>query len=131
MAAITTAVALGVTAAVSVAGAVQDKKAAKRKGKLIGEETAEAIDLKENEINRFQGEQTTAFAKSGVLLEGTPLEVLEQTRTEGEKQKDQIARAGKAGQRAAKDAGRAAVLNGIGAVAGAVNGSVSAFGRGK
>lgn len=126
MAAVTTAVALGVGAAVSVAGSVESNRQARKKGRLIRDETEEALELKEDEINRFQGVQTTAFAKSGVLLEGTPLEVLEETRRQGDIQKGQIKRGGKIGRDNANAQGRQALLNGVGAIAEAGTGIAKA-----
>lgn len=124
MAVVTTAVAVGVAAAASVAGAVESKKQADKKEKLIKAETGELVSLKENEIQDVQAAQTTAFANSGVLLEGTPLEVLESTRQEGERQKDAIRRTGKAQGDLANSQGRQAFISGIGNAAGAVAGGV-------
>lgn len=116
-----------VSAGVGVKGAIDAKKSAKTKEGRIKAETNEALRLKENEIQDFEAAQTTAFAKSGVLLEGTPLDVLEATRQEGERQKQGIVATGKAQGSLAKAQGRAAVLGGIGSVASGVAGVAGAF----
>lgn len=133
MAAVSTVVLAGaavVSAGVGVAGAIESRKAAKRKGKLAAEETRELLRLKENEIQSFESDQTAAFAKSGVLLEGTPLEVLAATREEGNRQKEQILLTGKAQQDLAKSQGRSAILQGIGSVAQGAAGAAGALAKG-
>jgi hypothetical protein len=133
MAAVSTIVLAGaavVSAGVGVVGAIESRKAAKKKAALANDETRELFRLKENEIQGFQQDQTAAFAKSGVLLEGTPLEVLEATRQEGNRQQDAILRTGKAQVSLANAQGRTAILQGIGAVAGGAAGVAGAVAGG-
>jgi len=117
----TTAVSVGS----QVYGGVQAKKAGKKSAKLQRQQTDETLRLKENEIQSFQGEQTVAFAKAGVLLDGTPLDVLEATRREGNRQKSAIERTGVAQANLYETQGKTALIQGItGGIASAGQGAV-------
>lgn len=124
MAAVSTIVLGGaalIGAASAVKGGIDAKKAGKAKGRAIEAETQETIRLKENEIQDTLANQEVAFAKSGVLLQGTPLDVLRSTEIEGERQKQQILTTGNAQADQARRQGRNAftqgILSGVGSIA--------------
>jgi hypothetical protein len=110
---------LGATS--SILGGIESKKAGKAKGRAIEAETQESIRLKENEIQDTLANQEVAFAKSGVLLRGTPLDVLRSTEIEGERQKQQILTTGNSQANQARRQGRNAftqgILSGFGSIA--------------
>lgn len=59
---------------------------ANRQARQVMIEGDEKAQLRKREISKFQSEQELAYLKSGVLLDGSPLLVLEETRREGLKE---------------------------------------------
>ena len=114
-------------AAGQVYGGYSSNMAAKREaglmedqGRLQQAEAAAEAQRRANEIRKFSQKQSLAFMKSGVSLSGSPLAVIDETVTEGQKEVDSIAKAGDAranlyNQKAAivKNEGRAAFVGGV------------------
>ncbi len=105
----------------------QEADATAREGQILKDEAELAAKQKARESGKFQSEQAHAYASSGITLEGSPLMVLEETRSlaqqevdalrqRGESQK-QIATMRAAGLRAS---GAAAALSGRNAMFGSV-----------
>lgn len=119
--------AFGLKAASSVFGGVSANKAAKREaelreqqGRLEFEEALEEADRVSTQVRKFRAEQSMAFIKSGVSLQGSPLLVTEETRQEGEKEVRSIRRRGRRqldlslqGANIVRSGGRAAFIEGI------------------
>lgn len=115
-------------AAKSEAGLMEDQ------GRLELEESKDEAARRAKEIRKFSARQKLAFIKNGVRLEGSPLDVIDETLTEGQKEVDSVLRRGNAlydlRTRQAdnlKKSGRAALIGGIGSASGSV---LSAFGNG-
>lgn len=119
-------------------GGVVSKQAADDEALLLEEQGAlarleanEEADRINTENIKFRKKQKLAFLKSGVGLIGSPLLILEETRTEGNKEVEAIRRRGQAqftlGLRKAgitRATGRARLIGGI---AGAASSAVSGF----
>ena len=123
----TTAILVGTAvagAAVGVAGAVESSKQAKKLGnakeQAIRTDLDNELKVNADEVQAFQSAQRTAFAKSGVLQEGTALEVLESTRQKGLEREQQLINRAVADINLARSNAnfqrRQAVLSGVGSV---------------
>jgi len=124
---ITSTVAAGVSAGTQVAVGRQQQEAAgqeavlqEEQGRILREEAQVEAERSAKEKRKFLVKQKLAFIKNGVSLEGSPLLVLEETRSESQKEIDAIIRRGSAQQRLAfqravitRSKGRAALLGSI------------------
>lgn len=70
-------------AAGSLYGGITAHDSAIRAAKQEIADGEQAAAIKKREVEKFQSEQELAYLKSGVLLDGSPLLVLEDTRREG------------------------------------------------
>lgn len=136
------AVTQGVSAVSKLLEGLATYNAAKSEASLLAEQARlaqkeiqyEAVQ-KQREVDRFAGEQTMAYLSSGVTLEGSPLQVLEETRRLGKQEVDAITARANAvanlGQKKASSTagrGRNALL---GAFAGAALGGASTYAIGR
>lgn len=99
------------------------KKLSKKKAAMQEKEAGLAIAQNYRDEKEFLGEQQTLFAKSGVMLEGTPLDVLEETRRRFKRQRESIKELGSAQAAQSLQQGRLAFNQGL---AGATSGIASA-----
>lgn len=96
--------ALGLTqVATEVAGGFASRSAAnsaarqkEAEAKVIAAETQRDLAQKKREILAFRDSQAQKFNNAGVLLEGSPLVVLEETLTQGQEELSAIANQGRA-----------------------------------
>lgn len=123
---------IALAAGASVVQGVMGYQAARDEARLINQqgileqqEAQEEAQRKANEVRKFAARQKLAFLKNGVRLEGSPLLVVDETLTEGQKEVDAITRRGNAlrtlrAQEAqiTKNRGRAALIGGLGQAAG-------------
>ena len=93
----------GVTALATLAGGGLSMSAARAEAELQERQASIAMDearrdatQKAREVSRFQAKQAQSYASSGVTLEGTPIDMLEQTRREGQEEVDAIFKRGEA-----------------------------------
>lgn len=126
---ITAALAVGsvVSAGLGVAGAIQANRQASAQRQVAEQaarqaqfEAEERAKARARDVKRLRSRQLVGFLKSGVALEGTPLDVLEETERLGEEDVAAIrrggqARAGQFRQQAelASAAGRSRLLSGL------------------
>lgn len=123
---------MGLAAGASVVQGIMGYSAANKEARLIerqGQLEQEAANDEAarhaKEVRRFAAKQKLAFLKNGVQLDGTPLDVLDETFTEGQKEVDATVRRGvetanlRRGQAANTRAkGRAALVGGLGSAVG-------------
>ena len=126
------AVAMVISAATSVASGMMKNQEAKREARSLEnqarltEQEAEAeARIHEIRVRKFAANQKAAFLKNGVTLDGSPLMVLEETARIGGEEAGAIRRSGAARAQLfrenatqAKNAGRAALIGGLGDAAG-------------
>lgn len=106
-----------VAAGTQVVGGIRANQAAKTKEELIKQETAEQVELKQDQIDDVLGSQKVTLAASGVEL-GSELEILEETRLQGLREIEGIKRQGDAQAQAARSAGRSALIGSVGSAVG-------------
>lgn len=132
--AVTAIVATGVTAGVSAYNSYQAGKDAKnlagKKAALKEMEVQEALRVKQAEIDRTKSAQKVGFAKAGVMLQGTPLDVLRDTMKEGNLQKKNIRRTGDLQIEAIKASGRSAFNQGVMGSVTSITGGVASIAGG-
>lgn len=131
-----------VSAGASIYGGIQANSASKKEAGLLREQGAIAQSEADSEaashardVRRFAADQSLAFLSNGVTLAGSPLLVLDDTITQGQKEVDSITRSGNAqrslfNQRAdiTRNQGRAALIGGLGQAAGTVA-TTSVYGK--
>lgn len=100
-----------------------DREAAlqEEQGRIARREAGIEAERTATERRKFLARQKLAFIKNGVSLEGSPLLVLEETRSESQKEVDAIIKSGNAQQRLffrkaaiSRSKGRAAILGSVG-----------------
>lgn len=115
------------SAVLSVAGGISKQSAANKEARalddqasLMEQEAQEEARIHAVRVRKFMGNQKSAFLKNGVTLDGSPLWVLEDTRSAGQAEVDSIVKQGAAKatlsrQRAeiARSEGRAALIGGF------------------
>lgn len=131
--AVTAIVATGVAAGTSAYNSYQagkdSKSLAGKKAALKEMEVQETLRVKQAEIDRTKSAQTVGFAKAGVMLQGTPLDVLRDTMKEGNLQKKNIRRTGDLQIEAIKASGRSAFNQGVMGAVGSIAGGVGQIGQ--
>lgn len=121
--AVTTAMVLaGISAASSIMGGIEQKKAADQQAEyatatanMQAKEQAR-VSVQQAQAEREQAEtarrrQKIGYMKGGVSLEGSPLLIMEQTRLRGQRNAEEILASGAAGSTAARTEGRIAAEN--------------------
>lgn len=122
------AIATLVSAGAQISGGIAGRNAARvearaqeEEGALLLLEANEEADRVNTQNIKFRKRQKLAFLKSGVVLAGSPLLILEETRREGAKEVEAIKKRGQAqfrlsNQRAeiSRLSGRASLISGIG-----------------
>ena len=96
-----------------VEGAVGASRNANRQAELLMNEGIEKAKEKTKEVKKFRAQQAADFVKSGVILEGSPLKVLEETMREGFEDVKNIRRSARARSDQARAAGRDALTRGL------------------
>jgi hypothetical protein len=91
----------------------QTRRAAKKQARITEDEAAENARRHEIEVRKFASEQELGFLSSGVVLEGSPLLVLKETREQGLLDAEGIRTAGRARASAIRGQGRSAFFSGI------------------
>lgn len=99
--------------ALDIVGGIEAQKASREQIKATREEAAEVKRQSLSETKSLKSRQIVNFLKSGVILEGTPIEILEETQRLGEEDIASIARQERAQISQLKAQGRAALLSGI------------------
>lgn len=110
-------------------GGVQASRESKRQAARARAEAEERARESERETRRLRARQVTGFLKSGVLLEGTPLEVLEETELLGAEDAAAIRAGGQARARQLRAEGRSRLIGGIGGAAGSAFTGIQRFGQ--
>jgi len=104
-------------------GMEQNKEAQIQAG-IVQKEANEQADYVREQNDKFYQEQELAFLKSGVILDGSPLMILEETAREGAKDVKNIRDSGYTKADSLRRSGRKALLGGIS------NGIQTGIGRG-
>lgn len=106
--------ALGVVGGIgSIFGGNSANAAANSQANLIMRETDIKAKEKEREVKEFESQQKVDYASSGVILSGSPLLVLEETRERGFEDVKNIRETGRASAASARAEGRAAMTRGL------------------
>lgn len=116
------AIGTAISAASQVHGAVQARRQAKRRSRLMEEEGAKLAKRKKIELRKLKALQRVAFAKSGVSLEGSPLEVLLRTEKEGAQEVTETREQAQFASKEEQRAGRSRFVGGLGQAGGTVAG---------
>lgn len=112
---------LGTVAGGSILSGIGQAQAAEEQADIIGRETTEAAKQRKKQIQALASRQKVDFLKSGVTLEGTPIDIFADTFKTGQEDIDTIIRSGRSQQRAVISRGRSALtsslISGIGQAA--------------
>lgn len=91
---------------------ISSLEAANRTAKLQKDEALFDAYLKQQQVNDLVSTQTTSFAKAGVRLDGSPMQLLQETRRKGRLEVMNIIKAGKFRAKETKRMGRAQFISG-------------------
>ena len=104
----------------SMNAANQEADAQKREADLLWQESQTEAAQKARDVNAFQSKQAHSYASSGIMLQGTPIQVLEDTRSKGQQEIDAIIKRGKVAKQLAmvrsnmtRSQGRASMLGSL------------------
>lgn len=97
----------------SVFGGIQAEKAGREEAAETMKATKKEAKRKREELEKFKGRQTMSFLQSGVLLEGSPLLVLEETEREGGEEIREGIEGGFRRAESQRRAGRDALIRGL------------------
>jgi len=103
----------GLGAVGSIYGGIQAQKAGEEQAGAIGRDTQENAKRNREDLESLKKKQTLGFLNSGVLLEGTPLLVLEETERKGSADIQGGIQRGMQQANAARRAGRDAFIGSI------------------
>lgn len=115
--AVATALAI-IGAGVAIYQGVESNNQAKKQRRLIDKETRDAAEQRQYEVDRFAEEQQKAYIDSGVLLKGSPLLVLKETRSRGALDIQNMRDSGRSRADAVARQGRSALFQGFTSAAG-------------
>ena len=97
-----------------ILGGIQANRQARKEAARARAEAEVRAKESERETRKLKARQITGFLKSGVLLEGTPLEVLEETELLGAQDAAAIRTGGAASASRLRAQGRQRLIGGIG-----------------
>lgn len=110
-------------AAAKFAGGIASEREGRKQASRAEEESREAATLRRGQIERQIGSNIAAFAKSGVLLQGSPLLAISEDIETGRKDIQAIEQTGIAQGKSLRASGRAALLGSIGGAASTASGA--------
>lgn len=120
-------VSAGIGAVSSIAGGMSQNREAKRQAAQVEEQGLIDAQQEMDNANRAARVQKMQFIKSGVLLSGTPLQVMSETYDRGRKNADNIMKTAGSRAKTLRKAGTNALWGGV---AGAAQSAGSAFLKG-
>lgn len=117
----------GIGAVSSIAGGMSQNREAKKQAALVEEQGLIDAQQEVDNANRSARVQKMQFIKSGVLLSGTPLQVMAETYDRGNKNAQNVLKTSGARASSLRKAGKNAMFSGI---AGAAQSAGSSFLKG-
>jgi len=122
---------LKVASGIAANNAAKDEaNALQEQAKVAAEDSARQMDQHAREVKRFAGDQAESFLSSGVTMDGSPAEVLAQTRSLGQQELNVMRQQGNAQAKLYTNQANKALKSGrmalIGSLIGAGTGLVSA-----
>lgn len=112
--------------------ASREAKDLKKQGAMAHRESERAADIRAGQIEEFEGVQRLQYLKSGVRLEGTPLQILAETRGKGAEEVSSMRQSGRARaslfrskSKMVKRAGRAGLVGAAGSASASAPGSTT------
>lgn len=90
----------------------EERKAANEQAAIVESEANQQAQAKQDEVKKFRAQQEMSFLKSGVLLDGSPLLVMNETTDTGLAEANSIREAGRAKANYLYKQGRNAFIGG-------------------
>ncbi len=92
---------------------ISEAQAAEEQANIVGKQASESARERKRQIQRLASKQKVSFLKSGVSLEGTPIDILSETFNIGQQDINAILETGRSQQRALIKGGRDALIGGF------------------
>lgn len=113
--------ALVASAALQVVGGIQANKQAKKEARIAEAESEERAQSRIRDTRRARSRQLVGFLKSGVRLQGSPFDILDETVELGAQDVRAIRQTGAAQARQFRNVGRQRLIGGIGGGVGSLS----------
>lgn len=114
----------GIAAGSQVFGGIQAEKEGRRQGRLAEETAREQAEIRAEEVQEQIGRNVTLFAKSGVLLQGSPLLAIQEDIETGRRDVQSILSQGTQEAKSLRASGRAQLFSSLGGATSTVAGIV-------